>query len=214
MVDAFVIGLVAAGLVILFAGAVLSVYGVALLGAVVGGGGGFLLAPELGFTATPQVAGAALGGVVVGIAISYLLLSLAIGALGFAVGTYIGTVGAQGLLGDPDLLVVGVVGLGVGAVAAVLGTILKRTVMVFVTSFLGATLASQAVSPEDVDDAELLDPEPILFDPVEEPLFLGLFVLGVLTQLGLFQFGYVTKLASYLPGASVLRDREDSSDEE
>lgn len=214
MVDAFVVGLVAAGLVILFAGAVLSVYGVALLGAIVGGGGGFLLAPEFGFTATPQVAGAALAGGVVGIAISYLLLSLAIGALGFVVGTYIGTVGAQGLLGEPGLLVVAVVGLGVGAVAAFLGTVFKRTVMVFVTSFLGATLASQAVSPKNVKNAELLDPEPILFDPAGEPLFLGLFVLGVLTQLGLFQFGYVTKLASYLPGASVLRDREESSDEE
>lgn len=207
MVDAIAIGAVAAGVVILLAGAALSVYGVALLGAVVGGGGGFLLAPELGFTGTPQLAGAALVGVVVGVAISYLLLSLAIGALAFVVGTYVGTVGAQALLNDPGLVVVAVVGLGVGAVAAFLGTILKRTVMIFITSFLGATLASRAVTGSDIDDAELLDPEPILFDPGGEPLFLVLFVLGVLFQLGLFKFGYVTKIISYLPGASILTDR-------
>jgi hypothetical protein len=213
MVDAVVAGLVAAGVVMLLVGAVLSVYGVALLGAVVGGAGGFLLAPELGFTGTPQLAGAALVGGVVGVAISYLLLSLAIGTLAFIVGSYVGTVGAQWLLNDPGLLVVAVVGLGVGAVAAFLGTVFKRTVMIFITSFLGATLASRAVTGSDVDDAELLDPDPILFDPVEEPLFLGLFAFGVLTQLGLFKFGYVTTLVSYLPGADVLTDREEESGE-
>ena len=210
MIDALVVGLVAAGLAMLLAGAVLSVYGVALLGAVVGGGGGFLIAPQLGFAGQVPLAGAALVGAVAGIAISYLLLSLAIGALAFVVGSYVGTVAAQSFLNEPGLLVVAVVGLGVGAIAAFLGTIFKRTVMVFITSFLGATLASRAVTESDIGDAELLEPEPILFDPAGEPLFLGLFVLGVLFQLGLFRFGYVRRILSYLPGASILTDREDS----
>jgi hypothetical protein len=208
MVDAITVGLVVAGVVVLLAGAALSVYGVAVLGAVVGGGGGFLLAPELGFTATPQLAGAVVLGGLAGIAITYLLLSLAIGSLAFVVGTYVGAVGAQRLLDEPELVVVAVAGLAIGAVAAFLGTIFKRTVMVFITSFIGAALASQSVTASDFDKAELLDPEPILFDP-GEPLFLALVVLGVLTQLGLFKFGYVTKLVSFLPGASVLQDREE-----
>jgi hypothetical protein len=85
-------------------------------------------------------------------------------------------------------------------------------VMVFITSFLGATLASRAVTESDIDDAELLEPDPILFDPAGEPLFLGLFVFGVLFQLGLFKFGYVTRILSYLPGASILTDREESEE--
>lgn len=214
MVDAIVVGLVAAGVVFLLAGAVLSVYGIALLGAVVGGAGGYLLGPELlGFDAFPELAGPILVGAAGGVALSYLLLSLAIGLLGFVVGTYIGAVGSQQLLQEPDLLVVAVLALVTGAVAAFLGTILKRTVMVFITSFIGATLASRSVTAANIDDAKLSEPDPILFDPVEEPLFIGLFVLGVLTQLGLFKFGYVAKLAGYLPGASVLQDREEDGAE-
>jgi hypothetical protein len=214
MVDAIVVGLVAAGVVFLLAGAVLSVYGIALLGAVVGGAGGYLLGPELlGFEAFPELAGPILVGAAGGVALSYLLLSLAIGLLGFVVGIYMGAVGSQQLLQEPDLLVVAVLALVTGAVAALLGTILKRTVMVFITSFIGATLASQSVTASDIDEAKLSEPDPILFDPVEEPLFIGLFVLGVLTQLGLFKFGYVTKLVGYLPGASVLQDREEENGE-
>jgi len=210
MVDAIAVGLVVAGAVILFAGAVLSVYGVALLGAVVGGGGGYLLAPEFGFTAAPELAAVALGGAVVGVVVTYLLLSMAIGTLAFAVGAYVGAVGAEWVLDDPELLLVGIAALVVGAVAASLGTIFKRTMMVFITSFIGAALTSRSVTAADIEEAELLDPTPILFD-IAEPVFVGLFVLGVLTQLGLFKFGYVTKLVAVLPGASVLRDRSDES---
>ncbi|ERH10232.1 MAG: hypothetical protein J07HX64_02004 [halophilic archaeon J07HX64] len=213
MIDPIVVGLVTAGAVFLLAGAVLSVYGIALLGAVVGGASGFLLGPELGFAAFPELAGPILVGAAGGVALSYLLLSLAIGLLGFVVGTYMGAVGSQQLLQEPDLVVVAILALVTGAVAAFLGTVFKRTVMVFITSFIGATLASRSVTASDVDEAKLSEPDPILFDPVEEPLFIGLFVLGVLTQLGLFKFGYVTKLVSYLPGASVLQDREESKDE-
>ena len=212
MVDTVVVGLVAAGVVFLLAGAVLSVYGIALLGAVVGGASGYLLGPELGFAVFPELAGPILVGAAGGVALSYLLLSLAIGLLGFVVGTYIGAVGSQQLLQEPDLLVVAILALVSGAVAAFLGTVFKRTVMIFITSFVGATLASRSVTAADIDEAKLSEPDPILFDPAGEPLFIGLFVLGVLTQLGLFKFGYVAKLAGYLPGASVLRDREDKDE--
>ena len=203
-------GLVAAGVIFLFAGAVLSVYGIGLLGAVVGGGGGYLLAPQLGFTELPQVAAAALGGAVVGVALTYLLLSLAIGVLAFAGGTYVGVGAADQVLDDPELLLVAGFALAVGGVAAFLGTIFKRTIMVFVTSVIGAALASRQVTGSDVSNLEEVNAGDILFD-LSDPLFLGLFVLGVLTQLGLFRLGYVTKLVSYLPGASVLRDREEES---
>jgi hypothetical protein len=42
--------------------------------------------------------------------------------------------------------------------------------------------------------------EPLLFDPTALP-FLAVFVLGVLSQFGLFKFGYVTTLVGLLPGA-------------
>lgn len=211
MVSAIAVGLVVAGAVILFAGAALSIYGVALLGAVVGGAGGYLIAPELGLTAAPELAAVAVVGALVGIAITYLLLSIAIGALAFAVGAYVGAGGAEWLLDDPELLLVGILALVVGAVAAFLGTIFKRTMMIFVTSVVGAALASRSVTGSDFEEAELLDPTPILFD-LGDPLFLGLFALGVLTQFGLFKLGYVTKLATVLPGASVLRDRGDEEE--
>ena len=209
MVTPVDIGLVAAGAVILFAGAALSIYGVALLGAVVGGGGGYLLAPELGFGATPQLAAAVLVGTVAGVAVTYLLLSLAIGILAFAVGSYAGVVVARSVL-DPSLVVLAAAGLVVGLVAAFLGSLLKRTVMVFITSFLGAALVSRRITLDELETAQSeFTADPILFDLVA-PLFLALFALGVLSQFGLFKFGYVGTLISYLPGASELTDREDS----
>lgn len=212
MVDAIALGFVAAGLVVLFAGAVLSVYGIALLGALVGGASGWLLTAQLGLSAPPQVAGVVGVGALAGIAITYLLLTIAIGVMGFAVGTYVGAVGSQALLEDPQLLLVAASAIAVGAIAAFLGTVFKRTLMVFVTSFVGAALASRSVEPADFDAFELSNPDRILFDP-GEPVFLALFALGVFTQLGLFKFGYVTALVAKLPGAGVLEDREGQTSE-
>lgn len=200
-------GLIAAGLVMLFVGAVLSLYGVSLLGAVVGGAAGFLVAQEIGFTATMELAGALGAGAIAGVLISYLLISLAVAVFGFIVGLYFGAGLANWLL-DPNLIVVAAAALATGILAAALSTILKRTIMVVVTSFAGAALASQSVTAADFGDAGLTEPDPILFD-LNDPLFLGLFALGILTQLGLFRLGYVTSILAYLPGASMLRDRED-----
>ena len=205
MVDIVSIGLVGLGAVILFAGAVLARYGVALLGVVVGGGGGWLLAPELGLSATAEIAVAVAVGAVAGIVITYLVLSIAISMLAFAVGSYVGAGLAEWVLDDPEFALVVVAGLVVGAVAAFLGTIFKRTVMVFVTAVMGAALASRAVTPDDITDGDV-------FFTLSDPIFLGLFALGVLTQFGLFKFGYVTTLVSKLPGAGILRDRKDESE--
>ncbi|PSP26751.1 phosphate ABC transporter permease [Halobacteriales archaeon QH_2_65_14] len=206
------IALVVGGAVLLFSGAGLSVYGAGLLGAVLGGGGGYLLAPTLagavsldGLAAT---AAAVVVGAVIGVGVTYVLLSMAIAAMGFVVGTYLGLVAADPVLGDPSLAVTALVALAVGVGVAFLGMFMSRTTMVIITSFVGAALASQSITIETVNDAaDAFDPDPLIFDATA-PLFLGLFALGILSQFGLFKLGYVTKLAGHLPGASVLKDEK------
>jgi hypothetical protein len=211
MVELIDVAVILGGAVLLFFGAALSVYGVGILGVVVGGGAGYLFAPTigglLGFEGIAGVAAATALGVVVGLVLTYLLLSMAVAMLSFVAGVYAGLVvivpmlgGDMGLLAYPAAFVVGLAAAGLGA-------FLTRTVLVLVTAFVGATLASGSLTVADVAAAgEDLAVEPLLFD-VAEPVFLGLLALGILTQFGLFKFGYVTKLVGILPGASVLRDR-------
>lgn len=215
MVDVLGIAVVIGGLVLLFAGAALSIYGVAILGVIVGGGVGFLFAPTIGqaigLSDLLAVVAATAIGIVVGLVVTYLLLSMAIGMLGFVAGTYAGLVVLTPVLADGSAVFVYPAAILVGIVAAVLGTILTKTVMVLVTSFAGAALASGSVTISDVEAAgDSLALDPLLFD-FASPILLGLFVLGVLTQFGLFSFGYVTKLVSYLPGASVFTDSRQES---
>lgn len=210
MVEFTAVALVGAGLVVLFAGAALSVYGVAILGAVLGGGAGFMFAPTVGglvgmsgLVATVFAVGV---GILAGVIVAYLLLSLAVAAVSFVVGAYVGVVVVAPLVGEAAV-VVGGVALAVGAGAAFLGSVMTRTVMILVTAFVGATLVSRSVTLADLTAAQAdLAVEPLVFDAAS-PLFLLLFVFGVLTQLGLFEFGYVTALVGKLPGASVFRDR-------
>lgn len=211
MVDLVGIALVLSGVVLLLAGAALSVYGVAILGVLAGGGAGFVLAPTIGpaigLEGVLAVPAATALGVIVGVVASYLLLSTAVAALSFLAGTYAGLVVVAPLLGDGAAVLVSPIALVVGGVAAFVGTIMTRTVLVLVTSFVGATLASGSLTVADVAAAgEQLALDPLLYD-VASPIFLGLFALGVLVQFGLFQFGYVTKLVAALPGASVIHDR-------
>jgi hypothetical protein len=213
MVDVIAIGMVAAGIVLLFSGAALSVYGAGLLGAVLGGGGGYLVAPTIASAVGVEgLAGTAIAvavGAVVGVGITYVLLSMAIAAMGFIVGTYLGVVAVNPLVGGDSLLVTVGVGLGTGIALAFLGMFLTRTTMVIITSFIGAALASRSITMDAITTAADNFPtmDSIVFD-VGEPLFLGLFVLGVLAQFGLFKLGWVTKIAGLLPGASVLRDNK------
>lgn len=212
MVDPALLGLAAGGVVLLLFGAVLSIYGVALLGVVVGGGGGYLVAPTIGNAVGMDGSGAVVAGVIVGalagLIITYVLLSMAIAIMGFAVGTYVGMVVVGPMLDEGTLLTIAA-GLGVGLAAGFLAMFLKRTTMVFATSFIGATLVSMQITLDDLSTAASdATVDPILVDATA-PIFIGLFVLGVLFQFGLFKFGYVTKIVKLLPGGSVLRDGKD-----
>ena len=69
------------------------------------------------------------------------------------------------------------------------------------TAFIGAALAARELTPASLAAAaDGVTVEPLLFD-VTAPAFLAVFVLGALSQFGLFRFGYVTTLVGMLPGA-------------
>ena len=211
MVDAVTIGFVLVGAIFLLFGATLSSYSVSGLGLAVGGTGGYLVGPSLagliGTSVPVATVGMALVGGVLGVVLSFVLLSMAVAALAFVVGSYVGlTVVATAYLDGGTLLQVAVAIL-VGLVLAGLGMLLTKTMMVALTAFLGAALVSRSLTWTDLTAAHAaVHPEPVLFD-VTAPLFLGLFGFGLLAQFGLFRFGYVTKLLGKLPGGRPLRDR-------
>jgi len=215
MVSIMQVGFVLAGAVFLFAGAALSIYGVGGMGLLLGGGGGYLVAPTIGEFFGLAGVGATAAGVLVGafagLLVTYVLLSMAVALIAFVVGSYLGVVLANPLVGADSLLVMIPVALAVGIGAAFLGTMLTRTTMVAVTSFIGAALASRAVTFENLETAQTeVALDPLLFD-LSTPLFVGLLVLGVLSQFGLFKFGYVAKLITWLPGATVFRDSKEGA---
>jgi hypothetical protein len=206
------IGLVLAGLVLVFFGAALSIYAVALLGFLIGAGGGYVLAPSLlgafGAQGIVAFAVAVLVGGLLGAALSYVALSFATSIPAFVVGAYIGLYVITPVFTEGGLiryLVMVLAGIG----GAVLGFTLTKFALMFITSFVGAALASGSVTLANLTAArEVFSPEPILFDPlaatplvgIEVPLFGVLFVLGVLSQIGLFKLGWVAKFATVLPG--------------
>ncbi len=215
MVELTAIGVVLGGAVLLFSGAALSVYGVALLGAAIGGSGGYLVAPAigglLGFEGLVAVVAAVVIGAVAGVVATYALLSFAIAAVSFVVGTFLGLVAIAPVLVDGPQLLVYPAALAIGIAAAFLGLVMTKTTMILVTSVAGATLVSRSITVADLQAAQTgLALDPLLFD-LAAPLFLGLLTLGVLSQFGLFKLGYVTKLVTLLPGASVFRDRGEKS---
>jgi len=203
-------GIVLAGLLLAFVGAAVSVYAVTLTGVLVGAGAGYLAAPSLAgliavdgllLTGAAAALGAAAGGF-----LAYAGLSFAVVAIGGLVGGFAGrfAVGpmyaadATGIEGT--LLLVGATLAGV-AVGALFGFVLSRTTLVVSTAFIGAAFASRSITPATLDAATAATTvEPLLFD-VTAPLFLAVFVFGALSQVGLFRFGYVTKLVGLLPGA-------------
>lgn len=212
MVEPIAIGFVVGGAVLLLFGAALSIYGVGLLGVIVGGGVGYMIAPKIaGVVGVEGAAALAVGigvGALIGLVAVYLVLAMAIVALSFTVGTYLGIVAIGPALGDGTIMAV-IIGLGVGIAAALLGLFMKRTAMILITSFLGAALASQSVTMADLETASSeFTLDPIVFEPVA-PLFAGLFVLGILSQFGLFKLGYVAKIVTWLPGAVILSDSDE-----
>ena len=203
-------GLVVAGLLLAFVGAAVSVYAVTLTGVLVGAGAGYVAAPNLAgliavdglvLTGAAAAVGAAVGGF-----LAYAGLSFAVVAIGGLVGGFAGrfAVGpmyaADAAGAEGTLLLVGATLAGV-AVGALFGFVLSRTTLVVSTAFIGAAFASRSVTPAALDAATAqTSVEPLLFDPAA-PAFLAVFALGALSQLGLFRFGYVTKLVGLLPGA-------------
>ncbi|MFC4437830.1 MULTISPECIES: phosphate ABC transporter permease [Natrialbaceae] len=211
MIDGVAIGLVLGGVVLLFSGAALSVYGVVILGLFLGGGGGYLVGPSVGgalglegvaAAGAPVLLGALAGGL-----LGYLLLSAAVALMSFVVGTILTmAVVAPAVLEQQWYLEWGVA-LAAGLVAAFLGMLLTKWTMVVITAIVGAAFASRSLTLEQFAAAQQsLTLDPLLFE-VTSPPFLGLVALGVLSQFGLFKFGYVTRIARLLPGATVLPGR-------
>jgi len=211
MVELLDIGFVLGGAVLLFFGAVLSVYGVALLGAGVGAGGGYLLAPTVGgFVGVEGLLAtvvAILIGTIAGVLLTYLLLSFAVAAISFVVGSYFGVVAVAPMLGYTGTFVGIAVGIGVGLAAAVVGSLMTKSTMVLITSAMGAALVSRQLTISGLRAAQRnLAVEPLVFEPTT-PVFLVFFILGVLSQFGLFKLGWVSKIVARLPGARQLRNR-------
>jgi hypothetical protein len=214
------IGLVLAGLVLLFFGAALSVYATALLGFVMGAGGGYVAAPQLlgvvGAEGVVGLAGAVLVGGALGAVLAYVALSFATAVPSFVVGAYLGLYVVTPLFTDGGLIKY-VVMVVAGIAGAVVGFTLTKVALTFVTSFVGAALASGAVGMASLTAArDSFSPDPILFDPlattelvgVDVPLFGVLFVLGVLSQIGLFRLGWFGRLAGIIPGLGRLFGRK------
>lgn len=215
MVELLDVAFVLGGAILLFFGAVLSVYGVALLGAVLGAGGGYLFAPTIASPIGVEGALATLVavpiGALIGIGITYLLLSFAVAAVSFVVGTYFGLAVVAPMVGGGSFPVELLVGVGVGILAAVLGSLMTKTMMVVITSAMGAALVSRQLTIEALRTAQAeFSVQPLTFEPTA-PIFAALFVLGILSQFGLFKLGWVTSLVARLPGARQLRNRGDKS---
>ena len=211
MVEPVTVGVVLVGAFFLFFGAAFSSYGVSALGIVVGGSAGYLLGPtvaaSVAASATLVTVGAALGGAVIGLLLSYAIMSLAVAAIAFVVGTYVGLVAVAAVIVEGGMIEQAIVAIIVGVVFALVGLVLTKTMMVIMTAFIGATLGSLSVTAGDLAFvATEMNPDPLFFDPMN-PLFIGLFALGVLTQFGLFKFGYVGKVLTLLPGVKPLRNR-------
>lgn len=213
------IGMVLAGLVLLFFGAALSVYAVSLLGFLIGAGSGYVAAPTLlGAFGAEGLVGFALAVVVgglLGAALSYVALSFATAVPSFFVGAYVGLYVITPVFTDGGLVRYLVMVLA-GFAGAAIGFTLTRVALAFVTAFVGAALASGAISLADLEAARAtLSPDPILFDPLatttlagaEVPVFGALFALGALSQFGLFKLGWVARLATVVPGVGRGRGR-------
>ena len=210
MLTPLTVGLVLAGLLLAFVGAAVSVYAVTLSGFLIGAGAGYIAAPNLvGLIAVDGLLLSAvaviLGGAVGGF-LAYTGLSFAVVGIGAVVGGFVGryaigplyAADAAGFEGTALLVGATLAGVGIGAL---FGFVLSRTTLVVSTAFIGAALASGSLTAEAFEAAATETAmEPLLFD-VTAPAFLAVFVLGVLSQLGLFKFGYVTKLIGILPGA-------------
>lgn len=208
MLDPLVVAPVGIGLLLLVAGATLARYGVALMGALVGAGGGYLAAPTVGgFVGVSGLAASAAGialGIVVGVLVAHVLLSLAVAAVGFGVGTYMGLTVLAPVLVDGAWYVEAGAALAIGATIALAGMTLTNLTMMALTSFVGAALVSRSLTFEQFGQAQATTSlEPLLFD-ASDPAFLWLLAAGMGVQIGLLRLGYARRIVTILPGAGLL----------
>lgn len=203
-IEAMDVGVVLIGLLLAFVGAAVSVYTVTLTGFLIGAGVGYLAAPNLAGVLAAEglllsAAAVILGGAI-GAFLAYAGLSFAVLGIGAVVGAFVGRLVVGPFYVEGTLFLAGATLAGM-AVGAVVGFVLTRTTLVFSSAFIGAALASRSLTPADFKAAT--DPialDPLSFDPTA-PMFLAIFVLGVLSQVGLFKFGYVRKVTAIVPGA-------------
>jgi len=206
------VGLVLAGLVLVFFGAALSVYATALLGLLIGAAGGYVVAPTVlgavGAGGLVGLAAAVVVGGTLGAVLAYVALSVATAVPSFVVGAYIGLYVITPVFTEGGLVRY-LVAIVAGVAGAFVGFTLTKFALTFITAFVGAALASGSVAFADLTAArDGFSPDPILFDPlattpvvgVEVPLFGALVLLGLLSQIGLFRLGWVTRLAAVVPG--------------
>lgn len=199
------------GLILVLFGATLSLYGVALLGGLIGGLSGYAFAPTIGdfigLEGLVLEVVAALGGALVGIVIAYAVLSIAVAILSFLVGTlFAATTIVPNYLDASFIVELGAI-IAIGVIAGLLALIFKRTLLMLVTALVGAALASLSVTIDDLQAAQTdLTIEPLAFE-VASPLFLGLVILGILSQLGLFKISSVASFIASLPGSDEIEDR-------
>lgn len=197
-------GLVLAGLLLAFVGAALSVYTVTLAGFLVGAGTGYVFAPSiLAVAGVEGLAATVVGTVLVGAIgafLAYTGLSFAVMGIGAVVGAFVARYAVAPIYaaGTLEVAAVTVVGLVAGAL---FGLIATKLTLVFASGFIGSAFATRSLTLAEFEAArEALSIEPLIFEMLS-PLFLAVFVLGILFQLGLFRFGYVTKLVGLVPGA-------------
>lgn len=214
-------GLILAGLLLAFVGATVSVYAVTLTGLLVGGGVGYMFAPNLVgliavdgvmITVVATVGGGLVGGFLAYAGLSFAVLGVAGIVGGFAGRFAVGPLYAADTAGlESTGLLIGVTLAGI-AIGMLFGFVLTKTTLVVSTAFIGAAFASRSLTPATFETvAAETTVEPLVFDPMT-PAFLAVFVLGVLSQIGLFKFGYMTKIVGFLPGARRGADDDSSTD--
>lgn len=197
------VGIILVGLILVFFGAALSVYSVVLLGLLLGGFGGYLLAPEVlalvgSLEGTVGIAVIVLIGAGIGMFLAYSALTFVVGGAGFLVGAFLGRFLVTPLMDGGVLIAIGAVIIG-GVVGAWVGVVLTKTGLIVISSFIGAAVASRSLTLSSLDAVRVdWSIEPLLFDPLA-PVFLGLFLLGILSQFGLFKLGWVTKIGALFP---------------
>lgn len=180
------VALILAGVVLAFAGAALFRYTIAIVGFLGGASLGFFAA-DLVAGGTTVLVGAAVVCGLIGVFAAFSMITTVVTLPGFALGAYV-TGKLAGLSAGPSFELAGATFVG-GIVGAALAGLAFRKVLPILTAFVGAALATRAVTYEGfVEAVSSVDPSPMLFDP--GALFVSVFVAGLLSQYGLLKLGH------------------------